>query len=53
MEVFSHLTHNPNDYNHNHTILLVDDEKDILNLFVLAYRSLAMKLFHLTILLMP
>ena len=33
MEVFSHLTHNSNYYNHNHTILWVDDEKDILNLF--------------------
>ena len=33
MEVFSHLTHNSNYYNHNHTILSVDDEKDILNLF--------------------
>lgn len=33
MKVFSHLTHNSNYYNHNHTILLVDDEKDILNLF--------------------
>jgi DNA-binding response OmpR family regulator len=33
MEIFSHLTHNSNYYNHNHTILSVDDEKDILNLF--------------------
>jgi|SRR5215204_521046 len=30
MEAFSHSTHNSN---HNHTILLVDDENDILNLF--------------------
>jgi response regulator RpfG family c-di-GMP phosphodiesterase len=39
MEVFSHLTNNSNHNNHynlnnnNHTILLVDDENDILNLF--------------------
>ena len=39
MEVFSHLTNNSNHNNHynlnnnNHTILSVDDEKDILNLF--------------------
>jgi DNA-binding response OmpR family regulator len=33
MEVFSHSTHNSNHNNHNHTILLVDDENDILNLF--------------------
>ena len=37
------LTKNSDYYNHNNSILLVDDEKDILNLFVLAYRSLAMK----------
>ena len=33
MEAFSHLTHNSNHNNHNNSILLVDDEKDILNLF--------------------
>jgi response regulator RpfG family c-di-GMP phosphodiesterase len=33
VEVFSHSTHNSNHNNHNHTILLVDDENDILNLF--------------------
>jgi len=33
MDVFSHPTPNSNHNNHNHTILLVDDEKDILNLF--------------------
>ena len=33
METFSHSTHNSNHNNHNNSILLVDDEKDILNLF--------------------
>ena len=33
MEVFSHSTHNSNHNNHNNSILLVDDEKDILHLF--------------------
>jgi CheY-like chemotaxis protein len=33
MEAFSHSTHNSNHNNHNNSILLVDDEKDILNLF--------------------
>jgi response regulator RpfG family c-di-GMP phosphodiesterase len=33
MDVFSHPTPNSNHNNHNHTILLVDDENDILNLF--------------------
>jgi hypothetical protein len=53
MEAFSHSTHNSNHNNHNNSILLVDDEKDILNLFCDCLQKFDYETIPLTILLMP